>query len=73
MEILMGMSGVLLGVVLFCLGWYARGKVSKQAVAEAEAASEAELKKMRADQEAFQQMLEYNMDMAYGGGGDELK
>nr|DAL14475.1 MAG TPA_asm: hypothetical protein [Caudoviricetes sp.] len=71
MEVIYGALGALTVVALLALGafagWKARGHFYG---AKAERPAAEELKRMEAEQAAFQQMQNYNADVAYGIGGD---
>lgn len=82
MEVIMGMAGAVLAVILFLVGaacgWVLRSKVltptptpaSDKPLTEAETKKREELIR---EQEAFRQMMNYNVEAAYGIGGKEAK
>ena len=69
--VLWGILGAVLALGLFAGGFVAGWKVNnlcrkKSVAAAAEALTEEEKRKLREEQLAFQQLLNYNADMAYG-------
>ena len=65
------MIDILIGVLLLGIGgvagWSARKAVERMTrKAEVRAASEKEMQQMKEDKEAFETLLGYNIDMAYG-------
>lgn len=71
MEILWGIFGALLTIGLVVGGFVAGWKMNdlcreKSAAAVQEELTEQDKKRLREDNEAFQQLLNYNSDVAYG-------
>ena len=65
------MVDILIGVLLLgtggVAGWFLRKAVERLTrKAEVQAASEKELQRLKEDKEAFETLLGYNIDMAYG-------
>ena len=76
-EILLGFVGALaLLILLFCgglLGWFAHKTFIKHTTPTAEPLAEKERRKLIAEQQAWNQMQNYNLETAYGmtdQGGD---
>ena len=70
--VLYGAGGVLLALALLAtgavLGWRAKGAwIEHTHRAVAEEVSEEEKRKAKAEQQAFESMINYNVDIAYGG------
>lgn len=70
--VLYGAGGVLLALALLLsgavAGWKARGAwIDHTRKAVAEEVSEEEKRRLKAEQQAFDGMLNYNADIAYGG------
>ena len=67
-AVLCGAAGALLVLTVLMLGvsvgWNARGRLVRPSAASEE--SEEERKRIREDQRAFEDMLHYNIDTAYG-------
>jgi hypothetical protein len=76
MELIIGMAGALLSVILFGLGavaGYAFGRRPQQKAPGSDPIPEAEQKKREAlikEQEAFRAMMRYNAETAYNMGGE---
>ena len=65
------MVDILIGVLLLGIGgvagWFARKAVERMTrKAEVQAASEKEMQQLKEDKEAFDVLMGYNIDMAYG-------
>jgi hypothetical protein len=76
-EILLGFVGALaLLILLFCgglVGWFAHKTFIKHTTPTAEPLTEKERRKLIAEQQAWNQMQNYNLETAYGmtdQGGD---
>lgn len=76
-EILLGFVGALaLLILLFCgglVGWFAHKTFTKHTTPTAEPLTEKERRKLIAEQQAWKQMQNYNLETAYGmtdQGGD---
>lgn len=75
-NVLFGMLGAVLGVVLFMCGFYAGAKVAEPPRVEAPqklapsaeetAQLEKERERLRAEQRAFHDLIGYSADVAYG-------
>ena len=67
MDVILGALGALLFVAVFgggvLTGWKAHERFCRPT---AKAPEEEELKRLRAEQEAFRQLTHYNADIAYG-------
>lgn len=62
------MTDVLIGLVLAALGFYF-GRRSVPRKVQPPAMEERELLRLQEDKAAFDQMMSYNVDRAYGNGG----
>lgn len=64
------MLDILIGIVLFAgglaLGWFGRQAVLKAQHTEPEQLPETEIDKLKAEQAAFEQLMGYNLNTAYG-------
>lgn len=76
MEMILGMAGALLAVILFGVGglcgWVLRGKTERPREAQPQELTEEEKRKREAlikEQEAFRKMMSYNQEAAYGMSG----
>ena len=70
MEMLTAMSGALLILLSFSVGFFLGRGSREQALLPAEPAKPDELKRLKyeADQQALADCLNYSIDVAYGGG-----
>ena len=67
MDMLMGALGALFVMGLLALGFFAGWKAHKRFCRPAaKSATDEELRRMQAEQDAFRQMQNYNADTAYG-------
>lgn len=80
MEVILGMTGAVLSVILFVAGvtcgWVLRGKATRQPSAASKPLTEAEAKKREElirEQEAFRSMMSYNAEAAYDMYSKEAK
>lgn len=69
MDIVLGMIGALLTVIFLCVagcaGWWLRGKAEEYRKPAPSSPGEEERKRLIADQEAFRQQMNYNVETAY--------
>jgi len=75
MEFFIGMVGALLGVGLFVLGYFLGMGISKPNKVDLTEPTDDELhqiqeerRRLIQEQEAFRELMNYNPDIAYGGG-----
>lgn len=74
MSFLYGMIGALTTVVILCaagsVGWWLRGKMEAQKKPTPPSVGEQERKRLIAEQNAFREMMNYNVSTAYQTGRD---
>lgn len=71
MEIILGLIGVILGLVIFYAGYKFGRRAEpvtevRELTPEEKAKIEEEQRRFAADQKAFSDLLSYNVDVAYG-------
>jgi len=67
MSFILGSLGACLVLVVFAAGWIAAGRMSeKKAVIAEQKIGEEERRRLKAEQDAFRTLLNYNTEVAYG-------
>jgi len=65
--VILGMLGAGLVLAAFAAGWLAAGRMAeKRAVTAEKQVGEEERRRLKAEQDAFRTLLNYNTEMAYG-------
>ena len=79
MEIIIGMIGALLGVGLFVCGFFVGRGMNQPKKADLTTPTDDELhqiqeerRRLIQEQEAFRELMNYNPDIAYGAGGNNV-